>query len=127
MSAKVLVVDDDLPSGQTMMWAMQAMGQEVRMVQDGRSALHAIQTFVPDVVLCDINMPGMLGYEVCRKMKGDPRLKHTLFIAQTGLDSARSRELSRQAGFQYHLVKPIDINALLEIVYLENKKNALCE
>ena len=124
MPEKVLVVDDDLPSGKTMMWAMQAMGHEVHVVQDGCSALYEIQQFIPDVVLCDIQMPGMLGYEVCEKMKADARLRDTLFIAQTGLSSEQSRERSRKAGFHHHMVKPIDINELLEVVYLERAKRS---
>jgi CheY-like chemotaxis protein len=122
MGEKVLVVDDDPPSGKTMMWAMEAMGHEVHLVHDGRSALHEILDFVPGVVLCDIKMPGMLGYEVCEKMKADARLKDTLFIAQTGLDSPLSRRKSLESGFAYYLVKPVDVNALLELVYLERAK-----
>ena len=105
-----------------MMWAMEAMGHDVRLVQDGYSALYEIREFVPDVVLCDIQMPGMLGYEVCKKMKTDIRLKTTLFIAQTGLDSPKSKQKSFKADFNHHLVKPVDINALLELVYLERQK-----
>ncbi len=102
-----------------MMWAMQAMGHEVHVVQDGRSALHEIRKLVPDVVLCDLQMPGMLGYEVCEKMREDTRLSETLFIAQTGLTSEQAMRRSREAGFDHHMVKPIDINALLELVYLD--------
>lgn len=126
MHEKVLVVDDDLPSGKTMMWAMEAMGHEVRLVQDAQSALDVIRSFTPDIVLCDIRMPGMQGYELCERMKGNPFLKDTLFIAQTGLASPQSRRRALSAGFDHHMVKPIDINALLELVYLERaRKNAI--
>ncbi len=125
MREKVLVVDDDLSSGKAMMWAMEAMGHEVRLVQDGHSALHEIRDFVPDIVLCDIKMPGMLGYEVCEKMRADTRLRKTLFIAQTGLDSPLSKQRSLESGFAYHLIKPVDVNALLELVYLERSKTAV--
>ena len=119
MRERVLVIDDDLPAGEVLKMAMEAMNHEVRLAMDGESALKAIRNFVPDVVLCDINMPGITGYEVCKKMKEDPRLQETLFVAQTGLSSNQSKQLSNQAGFKHHLVKPIDINALLELVYLE--------
>lgn len=102
-----------------MLWAMEAMGHDVRLVLDGETALKEIKTFVPGVVLCDISMPGMLGYEVCEKMRADPRLSNTLFIAQTGLNSPSSKALTHKAGFHYHMVKPIDINALFETVYLD--------
>jgi CheY-like chemotaxis protein len=119
MRTKVLVIDDDLPSGDVLKWAMEAMGHEVHLALGGADAFKEILSFVPDVVLCDITMPGMNGYEVCERMKANPRLSRTLFIAQTGLDSAASKQRSFQAGFNYHLVKPIDINALLELVFLE--------
>jgi len=125
MREKVLVIDDDFASGNTMKWAMEAMGHEVRSVQDGRSALHEIREFVPGVILCDLKMPGMLGYEVCEKMKADARLKDTLFIAQTGLNSNQSKQRALEVGFNYYLVKPIDVNALLELVYLEREKTPL--
>jgi len=116
---KILVVDDDLPSGTVLKWAMEAMGHEVRLADSGEAALDAIQSFIPDVVLCDINMPGITGYEVCKRMKMDPHLRKTLFVAQTGLSTEESKQLSIQAGFKYHLVKPIDINGLLELVFFE--------
>jgi CheY-like chemotaxis protein len=116
---KILVIDDDVPSCAVLKLAMEAMGHEVFLAISGEAALDAIQSFIPDVVLCDINMPGIKGYEVCIQMKTDPRLDKTLFIAQTGLSSAESTQLSIQAGFKYHLVKPIDINALLELVFFE--------
>lgn len=124
MREKVLVIDDDLPSGQVMMWAMEAMGHNVHLVQDATSALQEIDDFIPGVILCDIQMPGMSGHELCAKMKADPRLKDTLFIAQTCLDSPQSKRKSRECGFAYHMVKPIDINALLELVYLQRDKVA---
>ena len=120
MNLKVLVIDDNVPSAETLMWAMEAMGNEVQCAYNGAEALKKVRNFVPDVVLCDINMPKIQGYEVCMKMKADPRLADTLFIAQTGLDSARSRELTKLAGFKHHLVKPIDINELFELVALES-------
>ena len=119
MGKKILVIDDNEDAGMTLKWAMKAMGHEVYLALNGKSALEMVQQFVPDVVLCDINMPNMLGYDVCKKMKADPRLCDTLFIAQTGLDSMESKQLSRQAGFSYHMVKPVDVNALLELVFFE--------
>lgn len=122
MQGKILVIDDDFASGQTMLWAMEAMGHRVRVVQDGYSALYEVRQFIPDVVLCDIKMPGMTGYEVCKRMKEDPRLKNTLFIAQTGLTSEQCKQRSMEAGFDHHMIKPVDVNALLELVFLETAR-----
>ena len=122
MHEKVLVIDDHFDSGQTLKWAMEAMGHEVRFATNGEEALAETASFIPDVVLCDINMPRMKGYEVCERMQRDPRLKHTLFVAQTGLSSSESKTLSTKAGFKYHLVKPIDINELLELVFMEKMR-----
>ena len=122
MATEILVVDDDLPSGKVLKCAMEAAGHEVCLAIDGESALAQINDFIPEVVLCDINMPGIQGYEVCDRMKADPRLSQTIFIAQTGLASSESKLLSSQAGFQHHLVKPIDINELLELVFIERAR-----
>jgi CheY-like chemotaxis protein len=125
MKTKVLVIDDYLPSGQTLKWVMESAGHEVRLATNGVTALSKIVDFVPDVVLCDINMPKLDGYETCKRMKQDARLKDTLFIAQTGLSSANSKRLSAKAGFKHHLIKPVDVNLLLELVFME--KSALVD
>lgn len=116
MRENIFVIDDDLPSGQAMMWALEAKGHEVYLFQDGARAINKIKKFVPSVVLCDICMPEMMGYEVCKKMKKGRRLKNTLFIAQTGIDSAVGIQRAFDSGFDCHMVKPIDINALLELI-----------
>ena len=127
MCEKILVIDDDLPSGQALMWALEAKGHEVYLFQDGTHALNKIKKFVPDVVLCDICMPEMMGYEVCKKMKADRRLKDTLFIAQTGIDSDVGIQRAFDSGFDYHMVKPVDINALLELINEERSKLSAIE
>lgn len=119
MKTKVLVIDDNMPSAQILKWMMEAAGHEVCIATNGVTALSKIRDFVPDVVLSDINMPKLDGYETCKRMKEDRRLKHTVFIAQTGLSSKRAQQLSSQAGFKHHLVKPIDPNLLLELVFTE--------
>ena len=120
MKEKILIIDDNIDAADILKIAMLAMGHETKIAYNGAAALKMIRDFVPDVVLCDINMPHIQGYEVCMKMHEDPRLARTLFIAQTGLDSDRAKELTALAGFKYHLVKPVDINQLLEIITLDH-------
>lgn len=109
---KILVIDDNVPSADTLMWALQAMGHDVRVAYNGVVALEKIIDFVPDVVLCDITMPRFNGYDICRRMRADARLAHTLFIAQTGLSSPQVSKLTADAGYHHHLVKPIDLKTL---------------
>ena len=125
MKTKVLVIDDNLPAGETLKWVMEAAGHEVCLATNGVTALSKIRDFIPDVVLSDISMPKMDGYETCKRMRQDPRLKNTLFIAQTGLDSAHSRRLSQEAGFKHHLIKPVDANHLLELVFFEGVRSPI--
>ena len=122
MADRILIIDDDFPSGQTLMWAMEASGYKVCLALSAESALYELDTYHPDVVLCDINMPGIKGYEVCQKMRADERFKDTLFIAQTGYGSAESKQLSADAGFHYHFVKPVDLETLGEVIKTERDK-----
>ena len=119
MKTKVLVIDDNIPSAETLKWMMEAAGHEVCMATNGVTALSRLRDFIPDVVLSDISMPKLDGYELCKLMKKDARLRNTLFIAQSGLSSDHAKHLSAQAGFKYHLVKPVDPNHLLELVFAE--------
>jgi len=73
-------------------------------------------SFVPDVVLLDLGMPAMNGYETCLTMREDRRLKDTLFIAQTGLGTEATSNLTTLAGFHYHLVKPLDMGQLKSLL-----------
>lgn len=122
MGGKVLFIDDDPISGKLINWAMEGLGHEVRVTTNGEKALEEVKKgYVPNVVVCDICMPGIDGYEVCRTMKRHPALKNTLFIAQTGWHTPEREKQSKEAGFDHHLVKPVDVNELLEILCLSMK------
>ena len=103
MNGKILFIDDDIASGKVINWAMEGLGHHVRIASDGASALKMIDDYVPNVVVCDITMPGLDGYQVCKAMKTDPRLADTLFIAQTGWNTPEREKLSKEAGFDHHL------------------------
>lgn len=115
---RVMVIDDNLPSAQTMGWAIEAMGHDITIVNDGRAAIDAATTFKPDAVLLDIGMPGMSGYDVCRAMRALPGLEKTIFIAQTGWGQEEHRRRSREAGFHHHLVKPVNFDELGKLLTL---------
>ena len=121
-SYRILVVDDDKNCAQTAMWLLEMLGHIAQMAMDGRTAIELAKSFHPDVVLCDIGMPGMNGYVICKAMRKEPVLQNTLFVAQTGWGQKEHRERSKEAGFDYHLVKPIDIEMLKNILLVLDKK-----
>jgi signal transduction histidine kinase/CheY-like chemotaxis protein len=115
-SRKVLVVDDLQASADTLKVLLELEGFVVRIANDGASALAVAREFVPDVLILDIGLPGMDGFEVARQLRSRPESKDALLIALTGYGEAESRQRSQQAGFDHHVVKPADIDFLLSIV-----------
>lgn len=113
---RVLVVDDNEASAKTIGWMIELGGHEIRLAHDGHQAIESAHAYAPDVVLLDIGLPGMNGYDVCKKMREDPKLTHTVFIAQTGWGQQEHRKRSREAGFSHHLVKPIDLKTLQQLL-----------
>ncbi len=115
-SRKVLVVDDLPASADTLKVLLEMEGFVVRIANDGASALDIARQFVPDVLILDIGLPGMDGFEVARQLRNRPESKNALLIALTGYGEAESRLRSQEAGFDHHVVKPADIDFLLSLV-----------
>ncbi len=113
---RVLVVDDNRPSAQSLAWVMEANGYEVKACFDGPSAVEMAHAFHPDVVLLDLGMPVMDGYEVCRRLREDETLAHMLVIAQTGWGGDAERRRTAEVGFNNHLTKPVDFTTLFKII-----------
>jgi PAS domain S-box-containing protein len=113
---RILVVDDSKDSAMSLAMLLRIMGNEVRTAADGPSALVLAPAFRPDVVLLDIGMPGMSGYEVARRMRQMPELKPAVLVAQTGWGQQEDLRRSAECGFAAHLVKPIDPAALEELL-----------
>lgn len=112
-----LVVDDDEDSADLMAEVLRGLGHAVRTARDGRSALALAAELRPKIVLLDIGLPGMDGYEVARRIRElvpDVRL-----VAVTGFSRDDDRARARAAGFDSHLVKPIDLQTLRTSVGLE--------
>jgi CheY-like chemotaxis protein len=115
-SRKVLVVDDLPASADTLKVLLELEGFVVRIANDGATALTVAKEFIPDVLILDIGLPGMDGFEVARQLRSRPESKDAVMIALTGYGEAESRLRSQQAGFDHHVVKPADIDFLLSIV-----------
>jgi CheY-like chemotaxis protein len=98
------------------MTLLEMEGFQVRTANEGATALQIAQEFRPDVVLLDIGLPGMNGFEVANRLRGLPCCKEALLIALTGYGEAESRSRSAQAGFDFHMVKPADVNLLLAML-----------
>lgn len=113
---RILVADDNEAVTKTFGWMLEVLGHEVRVAHDGVSTLAIARTFRPDVILLDISLPGMDGYEVCKKLRAEPGLEHILIIAQTGWGQPERRQHSLAAGFDHYLVKPVDINLLEDLL-----------
>ena len=109
---KVLVVDDNESSALTLTWAMELFGYEVRTCFDGKTAVEVAHEFRPEVVLLDIGMPVMDGFEVCRKLRSDTSLCGTRVVAQTGWGDPETRRRTAEAGFDEHLTKPVNLEKL---------------
>jgi CheY-like chemotaxis protein len=110
---RVLVVDDNVDAADLLSEALEGLGYRTRTAYDGPSALEAAAAFDPDIALLDIGLPAMDGYELARRLRGEPPSdKRLLLIALTGYGRDTDRIQTREAGFDSHMVKPIDIARL---------------
>jgi CheY-like chemotaxis protein/anti-sigma regulatory factor (Ser/Thr protein kinase) len=114
-SRRVLIVEDNDDSARALARLLDSWKLETRVVHDGLAALDMAQSFHPDVVLLDIGLPGMDGYEVARQLKQLPDLNQTRFVALTGFDLEGDPQRSQALGFDQHLVKPVAPEALGKI------------
>lgn len=105
---RVLVVDDNRDSADSMAMLLQLHGHEVRVAYDGLEGVRAALADAPDVVLCDIGLPGLDGFCVARALRDDPRTARARLIAITGYGTEQTRRMCREAGFDRHFTKPVD-------------------
>jgi signal transduction histidine kinase/CheY-like chemotaxis protein len=113
---RVLLVDDNQDATETLQTLLESLGAEVAAAGNGRDALAQFERFEPDAVLLDIGMPGMDGYEVARRIRAMPAGSGTPLIALTGWGQQEDIRRCFEAGFDHHLVKPLDVDKLWEIV-----------
>lgn len=115
-SGRILVVDDNADAAESLRLILELTGYEVRAVYDGQSALDAMQDFAPDVVLLDIGLPQMDGYETVARLRQLPNGERPLVFALTGWGQAQDEENSLRAGFDLHLTKPVDGSVLADLI-----------
>jgi len=107
---RVLIVDDNRDAADSLAMLLQFEGRQTLCAYSGEAALQQVATFEPQLVLLDIGLPGLDGYEVARRLKADfPKLR---VIALSGYGQVEDRQRSAAAGFDAHLVKPVDLDAL---------------
>jgi signal transduction histidine kinase/CheY-like chemotaxis protein len=105
---RILIVDDNQDAAEWLATVLTLNGHETRVAHDGMEAIRAAERMLPDAVLLDIGLPGLDGYEVCRRIRKEPWGKNLVVVALTGWGQEEDRQKSREAGFNSHLVKPVD-------------------
>jgi CheY-like chemotaxis protein len=112
VASRVLIIDDNQDAALTTSMLVEQLGGSARVAFDATRGLEAAREFEPDIVLLDIGMPDMDGYETCRRIRQQPSQKHVVIIAVTGWGQLQAKQLALDAGFDAHLTKPVDPAAL---------------
>jgi signal transduction histidine kinase/ActR/RegA family two-component response regulator len=115
-SRRIMVVDDNRDFAETLAALLRQLGHEVRVAHDAAQALKQAAEFAPDLGFVDIGLPGMNGYELARRLRSLPETARTVLVAATGYGQAKDREQSREAGFDRHIVKPVDLATVQSIL-----------
>ena len=113
---KILVVDDNHDSALSLAMMLSIMGHETRTAHDGESAVTSAEAFLPDVVLLDIGLPKLNGYEVAQRIRENTWGKSMFLIAVTGWGQDEDRQRSSEVGLNLHMVKPVEPSALEKLL-----------
>jgi signal transduction histidine kinase/CheY-like chemotaxis protein len=113
---RVLVVDDNVDAAETLAALLESLGATIRIAHNGASALAILDAFTPSAMLLDIGMPHMDGHELARRIRVRPEHRDTILIALTGWGQDQDVKESREAGFDHHVVKPPDVETLLDLL-----------
>jgi CheY-like chemotaxis protein len=114
---KILVVDDNVDSAQSLCWLLEAGGFDARAAFDGPAALEKAASFRPEIVLLDLGLPRLDGFEVAARLRADPSTRPAVLIALSGYSRDEDRNRSRAVGFDHHLVKPVEFDELLALLH----------
>jgi PAS domain S-box-containing protein len=114
--SRILVIDDNVDNANGLSRLLKLLGHDVSTVHDGHAAIPAALAFRPEFILLDIGLPGMDGYEVARQLRCHERFRDTVIIAISGYGQEEDRLRSQAAGFDYHMVKPVDYQALITLI-----------
>ena len=112
----ILVVDDHRDTADALVWLLANLGHKARAAYDGISALQSVAANRPDLIIQDIGLPHMSGYEIARRLRDDAAAKHVLLVAVTGFPKRNTALLTREAGFDRVLLKPLGLPALEELL-----------
>jgi CheY-like chemotaxis protein len=112
----VLVVDDNMDAALTLAELLDLCGHETHVAHDGPTALEVARVYRPEVILLDIGLPGMDGYEVARQIGQEAGLSGALLVAVSGYGQEEDRRRARDAGLDHHLVKPVDMRELQRLI-----------
>ncbi|MFP3644500.1 response regulator [Paraburkholderia sp. SIMBA_054] len=112
---RILIVDDNADAAEALAMLLVMRGHEVETRMDGASGLAAVATFSPEIVLLDVGLPDMDGYEVARRLRESDARRDTTLIAVTGYGLPSDRIRSVEAGFDHHLTKPVDADELVRL------------
>jgi CheY-like chemotaxis protein len=113
---RILIVDDNRDAATSLGMLLELSGYKIETAYDGLGAIDAAARYQPHIVLLDIGLPGLDGYEVARRMRSEPWGKQVTLVAVTGWGQAEDRERSKNAGFDAHLLKPVDHDALVKLL-----------
>jgi len=113
---RVLIVEDNQDAGEMYRMLLELAGHEVLLAENGAIGLELFKSTHPDIALVDIGLPGMDGYEIARRLRAEPNGAGVFLVALTGYGSASDRDRSRQAGFDLHLLKPVDPEKLRSVL-----------
>ena len=113
---RILLVEDNVDAAETMRMALELEGQDVTVARSGPEGIERALALVPDIVLCDIGIPGCDGYEVARRLREEAALEATRLVALSGYATASDRSRTAEAGFDDHLAKPVSIDRLLDLI-----------
>jgi signal transduction histidine kinase len=113
---RVLIVDDNVDAADSIAMLLQASGFSVRCVYDGVSVLSVARAYRPGVIVLDIGLPDITGYEVARRLRAQPEFAHTPIVAVTGYGQKNDRERAQEAGIDHHMTKPVDPDALRAVL-----------
>jgi CheY-like chemotaxis protein len=115
-SRRILVVDDSVDAADSLAKVLRVLGHVVHTAYDGQAALEAARLNAPDIVMLDIGMPRMDGFDVARRMRKEPPLKDVFLVALTGYGQDEDRRQSQESGFNAHLVKPVLLDQLRAVL-----------
>jgi len=116
MKQRVLVIDDIEDAADSMKMLLEIEGFETRAAYNGTSALGIAAEFKPSVIVCDIGLPKMDGHAIARRLRSDPVFASATLIALTGWGAAEEIQRTKESGFDFHLVKPVDSEALVALL-----------